>query len=76
MMKNDVQFLSCAKFFDGEAMHGPTVLTLSKQGFVKSITHPKEPFQPEFELITPGLFDLQMNGFCAVDVATGTSEEL
>ena len=44
MMENYMQFLSCAKFFDGEAMHGPTVLTLSKQGIVKSITHPKEPF--------------------------------
>jgi N-acetylglucosamine-6-phosphate deacetylase len=27
-------------------------------------------------LITPGLFDLQMNGFRAVDVATATAEEL
>ena len=75
-MENTTQFVSCAKFFDGEAMHGPTVLTLTKQGVITNISQPEEPFQHEFDLITPGLFDLQMNGFRAVDVATATAEEL
>ena len=59
--------VSSERLFDGDSMHGPTVVTV-EHGVVTGI----EPFEGEAEhqLITAGLVDLQVNGWDDVDVAS------
>jgi N-acetylglucosamine-6-phosphate deacetylase len=65
--------ITCARFFDGIEMHGPSLLMLS-DGIVRSI----EPFEgaPEHHLVCPGFVDLQMNGFDDVDCADHSVDNL
>ena len=58
--------------FDGDALHERVRVTVD-DGVVTSI----EPFDgiPDNYLISPGLIDVQMNGFRDVDVATATKDE-
>ena len=51
-------------FFDGDSMHGPTRIT-----FDGPVVVSVEPFKgtAEHRLVSPGLVDLQMNGFGDVD---------
>lgn len=66
--------LTAEQLFDGESLRGPTFVELNDQGTVSRL----EPATntPDVALVTPGLIDLQMNGFNGVDVATASLEDL
>ncbi len=66
--------LVAENFFDGHVLHGPTALCFSDDGVVQSIELTSD--SPDVYLVSPGLIDVQMNGFDTVDVATATSEDL
>jgi N-acetylglucosamine-6-phosphate deacetylase len=68
------QVLTCEQFFDGDHMHGPHRLVLDKNGDVTEL----EPFfgEADFFCISPGLVDIQMNGFGDVDVASASHHDL
>ena len=66
--------LVAENFFDGHILHGPTALSFSDDGVVQSIELTSD--SPDVYLVSPGLIDIQMNGFDTVDVATATSEDL
>lgn len=61
-------------FFDGHALHGPTLLHLSEDGVVEAVEASTRT--PDVHLVSPGLVDVQMNGFDDVDVATASREDL
>lgn len=65
--------ITCQRFFDGIDLVGPHRITLNN-GVVASV----EPFEgpADYYLLTPGLVDIQMNGFHSVDVARASSDEL
>ena len=65
--------LTCRHLFDGENLLGPHRITL-----VDRIVTEIAPFDgvPECFLLSPGLVDIQMNGFEDVDVSTASEEEL
>lgn len=48
--------ITCSKFFDGEKMHGPTLITLSQDHVVVDIVDYEGT--PVYYLVSPGLFDL------------------
>jgi N-acetylglucosamine-6-phosphate deacetylase len=54
------------RFFDGHALHGPTLLHLSEDGVVEAVEASTRT--PDVYLVAPGLVDVQMNGFDDVDV--------
>ena len=58
--------LTCEKLFDGFTLHGPRRLVIDS-GVIQSIS----PFvgTAEFELLSPGFVDVQMNGFDKWDVS-------
>ncbi len=58
--------LTCEKLFDGFTLHGPRRLVIDS-GVIQSIT----PFvgTAEFDLLSPGFVDIQMNGFDKWDVS-------
>lgn len=67
------RILTCAHFFDGAELHGPSEICLDDG----VITH----IQPcsrdtEFFLVAPGFVDLQVNGFREIDVSLASHEEL
>ena len=61
-------------FFDGHELHGPTLLQLSEDGVVEAVEASART--PDVYLVSPGLVDLQMNGFDDVDVATASEKDL
>lgn len=65
--------LTCQSFFDGSILHGARLITLD-EGVVTRI----EPYDgvPDHHLISPGLVDIQMNGFGTVDVSRASETEL
>jgi len=65
--------ITAARFFDGNRMHGPSVITVS-DGVVKGVA----PFEgrPDHYLLAPGFVDLQMNGFDDVDCADSSTDNL
>ena len=65
--------ITCQNFFDGVSLHGPHRITYL-DGLVQEI----EPFTgtAEYFLISPGLVDIQMNGFDSVDCSRATVDEL
>lgn len=67
------EILSSENFFDGSDLLGPTTIHL-RNGIVESI----DPCvtRPEFFFLSPGLLDLQMNGFRRVDVADCELDDL
>lgn len=67
------QILTTKRFFDGQILHGPTELHLH-DGVVLKV----KPYagHPEFSLMSPGLLDLQMNGFAAIDISDCSFEDL
>ena len=68
-----MEVLTTERFFDGHQLHGPSSLTI-RDGLVTSV----ESFSgtSEFHLISPGFFDLQMNGYESVDISDCTVDEL
>ena len=66
--------LITAQLFDGDSLRGSTLLEIDDDGVVCRL----EPTSrtPDVALVSPGLIDLQMNGFNAVDVATASYEDL
>ena len=60
------------QFFDGEKLHHSTRVTIV-DGIVTSI----EPYAgtPDFHLLSPGLIDVQMNGFGSVDASAASQED-
>lgn len=65
--------LSCEKFFDGSTLHGASRIDIV-DGVVTNI----EPHggRCDAHLISPGLVDLQVNGWDDVDVATASTADL
>ncbi|MFM8602127.1 MAG: N-acetylglucosamine-6-phosphate deacetylase [Actinomycetota bacterium] len=59
--------VSASSFFDGDTMHGPTVVTV-EEGTVTDIA-PFGGSGTDHHLLVPGLVDVQMNGWDTVDVA-------
>lgn len=64
--------ISAARFHDGHTLRGATRLVI-EDGVVVSV----EPFDrtPQHALVAPGLVDLQMNGFGAVDVSSCSHDD-
>ena len=60
------------KFFDGDNLHGVTLIRV-RDGIVVEISDVEA--LPDIALVTPGLVDLQMNGFAAHDVASAHYED-
>lgn len=60
--------LTSASFFDGHRMHGPTRVIIGNGGVVETIEEWDGPC--DHHLISPGLVDLQMNGWAETDVAS------
>lgn len=67
---------TCEHYFDGETMHGLTRVYRSAPGGPYVSEPYSGPGIPDFYLLTPGLTDLQVNGYGAIDVATASVEEL
>ena len=65
--------LTCQNFFDGFILHGPRKITVD-HGVVVRV----EPYEGRVDhhLVSPGLVDIQMNGFGSIDVSRATSFEL
>lgn len=66
--------ITCNKFFDGDMLHGPRRLVVNDSGLVESIDLHVGEF--EYDLVSPGYVDVQMNGFDNVHVANATTEDL
>jgi len=66
--------ITCNQFFDGDILHGPRRIVITDDGLVESIDVHIGEF--EFELISPGYVDIQMNGFDNVHVASASTEDL
>ena len=67
--------VSCKLFFNGETLFGPHIITYDKNGIISNL----EPYNGkhyDYALITPGLVDLQMNGFDKWFVSTASEEEM
>lgn len=65
--------LTCQNLFDGFTLHGPRRITF-ESGVVTRIM----PYDgvPDHHLISPGLVDIQMNGYGAIDVSRASAAEL
>ncbi len=64
--------LTTREFFDGERFHGPSLIEIVG-GRIESLSH--HDGEPAHALVSPGLVDLQMNGYDDVDIATCTRDE-
>ncbi len=58
----------CKNFFDGENLYGPTLLTFDESGVLLSISVNITDDCFDYDLITPGFIDLQVNGYAQYDV--------
>lgn len=67
------EILTCERFFDGETLHGPTLVRIN-EGVIDGIS--PHGGTCDHHLICPGFVDLQMNGWDDVDVATATADDL
>lgn len=67
------QEITARQFFDGETLFGPTRITLVND-VVHDITSHSGQF--DFDLVSPGLVDVQMNGFENLDIAQANSADL
>ncbi len=65
--------ITCHNFFDGSNLLGPHRIF-----YVDRVVEAVEPFdgQADYFLVSPGLVDIQMNGFEEVDVARASADEL
>lgn len=68
-----VEVLTSRSFFDGTTLHGPTRLGLDR-GRIVSITECDGDC--EHALVSPGFVDLQVNGYCDVDVSAASADDL
>ena len=66
--------ITCSQFFDGELLHGPRRLVVANDGLVESID--EHVGSSDFPLVSPGLVDVQMNGYDNVYVASASTEDL
>jgi len=62
---------TCAQFFNGYSLLGPQCVVV-EDGIMRSITPTTK--SAEFDVISVGLVDLQMNGFNTVDVSRADTE--
>jgi N-acetylglucosamine-6-phosphate deacetylase len=62
------------QFFDGADLHGPSALTLEDNGIISSVD--RHEGKCDHYLATPGLVDVQMNGWDDVDVAEADIDSL
>ena len=67
--------VSCKLFFNGETLFGPHIITYDKDGIILALV-PYNGKHYDYALITPGLVDLQMNGFDKWFVSTASEEEI
>lgn len=67
------EVLTCQKFFDGVILHGSRRITF-EDGVVHRVESHDGPC--DYQLISPGLVDIQMNGFGSIDVSRSNSQEL
>lgn len=65
--------LTCQNFFDGFFLHGPRKITVDNGVVVRVETYEG---RADHHLISPGLVDIQMNGFGSIDVSRATAVEL
>ena len=65
--------ITARRFFDGHSIHGPVRVTLSG-GVVSSVED--HDGDCEHELLSPGLVDLQVNGWAGVDFASSDEDDL
>ena len=65
--------ITCNQYFDGDNLHGPRRITYS-DGVVTSIV--SFDGTADYEVVSPGFVDIQMNGFEQWDVARGTTQDL
>ena len=66
--------ITCNQFFDGDILHGSRRIVVANDGLVESIdVHIGES---EYAVVSPGLVDVQMNGFDNVHVASASTEDL
>lgn len=67
------EVITAANFFDGMSLHGPSRVTCV-DGSIASIE--SHDGVADHHLLSPGLFDLQMNGLGSVDVARADPDEM
>lgn len=67
------QSVTTRRFFDGNRLHGPTRLEIDG-GIVAAVEDHHGPC--DHDLVTPGLVDLQVNGWRNVDFASCSQEDL
>ena len=67
------EVLTCQKFFDGVTLHDSRRITFDA-GVVTRVETYDGPC--DHHLISPGLVDIQMNGFTSVDVSRSNAQEL
>jgi N-acetylglucosamine-6-phosphate deacetylase len=70
-----MNYVTCRQFFDGETLHGSHRITYNTVD--NTILNLEECTDSvfDFDLLTPGLVDLQMNGFDQWYVASATTNE-
>jgi len=66
--------ITASRFFDGDTMHGPTAVDV-EDGIVTG-TEPCKPGEVVHHLLVPGLVDVQMNGWDAVEVAGADADSM
>jgi len=66
--------ITASRLFDGDTMHGPTAVDV-EDGIVTG-TEPCKPSEVEHHLLVPGLVDVQMNGWDAVEVAGADADSM
>lgn len=67
------EVIRAAAFFDGATLRGPCRITIDAGSIVGVEEHTGPT---DHHLVTPGLFDLQMNGYANIDVSAVDPDEL
>ena len=63
--------ITCKKFFNGDVLFGPTTLSFDNNGIVIAIEKDDDNIIDfDYDLITPGFVDLQVNGYDKYEIET------
>ena len=66
--------ITCSQFFDGDVLHGARRIVVADDGFVIAVE--EHAGGAEYQIVSPGFVDVQMNGFDDVHVASASLDEL